>query len=266
LSLCPKESPLIKDKTIEECLQIILPMLKEDASIDDHNGYRQYINEEGEVVDEEGMKCFLFFVENILFAVNAQAKCFSSKEKRERVPISGVYSASDEAFALWTLQNYHMRWLRLRDVNDPKVKRSKEYDANYTSSNNGLKGNGISDEGYDRYTHLLALVEKKRANPVSGRNLEDYMRRTYFSMTNKNYTKVLDSPPSVLSGAISSLTGRSADASSKVPVDVVASHAPKDPVGAAAIAVFLKKASKNAQELRDDSGKGIYYGMETHAI
>ena len=185
-----------------------MPMIKEDPVTNDLaatsvDAYRDYFDEVGRVKNQEGLDCFLFFLNNVLCAVNAKLTKFGTSCNKERAKyfLSEVFSASDEAFALLLIKNYHHRWSKLLSQDTTyggKSSRSKDLDAKYTSSNSGVKNQGYSEAGLLRFWELVQIVTDKRAANSTGRNFEQALKQyitTGTSVMGADASNEEDAPP-----------------------------------------------------------------------
>ena len=93
--------------------------------------------------NKKNFEAFKYFVDRILPSVNAEFTKFGCKKtvRRKRNTIREVFLVSDEAYGLLMIENYE-GWWRKQYENPGKKKEwrtDKEYQAKYTSSNNGLQ-------------------------------------------------------------------------------------------------------------------------------
>lgn len=163
----------LEDKVMSEEL---IPLLM-------NNTYRDYFDEDGEIIAgrEDNYKAFVWFVKNVLSAINFERNNERAKrvyEEEDTNFISGVYSVTDEAFGLLMLKNYEKRWRN--QVKYPRYKlkdltTEDKYMAQFTSS---LKGNAKlswSGEGIRQYNEWMDKVEWLRGRKKTGVDMERFM-------------------------------------------------------------------------------------------
>ena len=157
--------------------------------------YRDYFDEAGNMIPgrEENFEAFVYFVDRILTSVNSKVNDYGPKI-RKAVAMSSVYSISDEAFALITLENYYTRWVRMlqaptlkmdsdgesvdRDVvhlDKTTQRTAKWFAAKYTASQRGKQITGWNKEGIARHLELARLVKGCRLDDRMGQQLEAKM-------------------------------------------------------------------------------------------
>jgi hypothetical protein len=135
-----------------------------------NNTYQDYFEEDGEIIAgrEDNYKAFVWFVKNVLSAINFERNNKRAKKVYDEEDpnfISGVYSVTDEAFGLLMLKNYEKRWRN--QVKFPRYKlkdltKEEKYMAQFTSS---LKENAKlswSGEGIRQYNEWMDKVEVLR--------------------------------------------------------------------------------------------------------
>lgn len=158
--------------------------------------YRDYLGEDGEVIEERRPEydLFAYVVGRFFPSVNPTVNVYN-KVIRKTVDVSKVFSPSDEAWVLLTMDNYRDRWLRM--LENPESKDATEntvvdgkvtvwrkgahrldpfFQAKYTSSQHGKKVSGWSDEGIQQFNWYVGEVKKLRALPLSGQLLEATLR------------------------------------------------------------------------------------------
>eukprot|EP00980_Cylindrotheca_fusiformis_P007872 scaffold1676_cov71-Cylindrotheca_fusiformis.AAC.1 len=119
------------------------------------DGYRDYIIEDDDLEETQekkkaGLVAFHYFVDRILASVNADRTKFGPEKHKRRVELllRDAFTVSDEAYALFILENYETRWrlLQYEHPNDKNKWRQDEvFQAKFTSSNNGLNHKSISN-------------------------------------------------------------------------------------------------------------------------
>jgi hypothetical protein len=148
-----------------------------------NNTYQDYFEEDGEIIAgrEDNYKAFVWFVKNVLSAINFERNNKRAKKVYDEEDpnfISGVYSVTDEAFGLLMLKNYEKRWRN--QVKFPRYKlkdltKEEKYMAQFTSS---LKGNAKlswSGEGIRQYNEWMDKVEWLRGRKKKGVDTERFM-------------------------------------------------------------------------------------------
>ena len=82
-----------------------------------NENYRDYLDGNGTLIPEreENFKAFVYFVDRILTSVNAKVNDYSPRIRKKAL-LKSVYSVSDEAFALITLENYCTCWIRMLEA------------------------------------------------------------------------------------------------------------------------------------------------------
>lgn len=162
-----------------------------------NENYRDYLDGNGTLIPEreENFKAFVYFVDRILTSVNAKVNDYSPRIRKKAL-LKSVYSVSDEAFALITLENYYTRWIRMLEAQNggeqedfsegddsdgpvpldkTTMRKSKWFEAKYTSSQRGKSVSGWTQEGISRFTDIAEKVKSCRKDNRMGEELEQYL-------------------------------------------------------------------------------------------
>ena len=137
--------------------------------------YHDYLDKDKKLREDRRpeFEAFVYMVDRILTSVNANVNRYRAAT-RKTTNLSEVFSVSDEAFALLMVDNYWVRWHRLRH---PKENKPKEwYAAQYTGSEEGRNESGFTRKGVQKYNDLVKMVQEKRREDRTGKDLEDYLR------------------------------------------------------------------------------------------
>eukprot|EP00980_Cylindrotheca_fusiformis_P000894 scaffold237_cov201-Cylindrotheca_fusiformis.AAC.1 len=153
------------------------------------DGYRDYIVEDNDSEEKKkkkkaGLVGFHYFVDRILASVNADRTRFGpEKHKKQRVSLllSNAFTISDEAYALFMLENYETRWrLQYEHPNDKnRWRQDKDFQAKFTSSNNGLNHKTSISNAIKSFNEKCAFVAKKRSDDTKGCVLEKKLQEGY---------------------------------------------------------------------------------------
>ena len=119
---------------------------------------------------------FEYFCDRILSRLRSRDTKY--KERKTRVPLSNIFTASDEAFALLMIYNEIDRWDNIPDpatlevmevTNRRKWKNTVE--KKFCSAKRG-SCDGWKDDGKKMYNDLVKKIEKLRKNPDTGSEFE----------------------------------------------------------------------------------------------
>ncbi|CAJ1943743.1 unnamed protein product [Cylindrotheca closterium] len=175
------------DKVPSDSLVVDLLEKNTDAAVGYRScgqGYRDYLTKDGTKVLQARTgqyQSFHYLVKRIMPSINCTNTKFDVRKQEET--ISNIFTVSDEAFALVLLENYESRWRKQHE--DPKSARlrgkehaaiSKEFNAKFTSSDDGLKlkSSGWSRQGIESYNEKLSSIGKLRRQSRTGAALEEY--------------------------------------------------------------------------------------------
>ena len=163
--------------------------------------YRDYFDKDGSLIPgrEGNYEAFVYFVDRILTSVNSRVNDYSPKV-RKAVELSKVFTVTDEAFALITLENYYERWVRMLEAGkndadedsegggvllDKTTQRTHDwFSAKYTSSQRGKQAMGWNVEGVARFTELAGMVKTRRWDDRMGSGLEKGLVRYWVGRDN----------------------------------------------------------------------------------
>eukprot|EP00980_Cylindrotheca_fusiformis_P021286 scaffold8194_cov118-Cylindrotheca_fusiformis.AAC.17 len=173
------------------------------------DGYRDYIVEDNDSEEKKkkkkaGLVGFHYFVDRILASVNADRTRFGpEKHKKQRVSLllSDAFTISDEAYALFMLENYETRWrLQYEHPNDKNKWRQqdKDFQAKFTSSNTGLNHKTSISNAIKSFNEKCPFVAKKRSDDTKGCVLEKKLQEGYKQGSGGEAMKA-DMPPGGIS-------------------------------------------------------------------
>eukprot|EP00980_Cylindrotheca_fusiformis_P012475 scaffold3068_cov133-Cylindrotheca_fusiformis.AAC.1 len=152
------------------------------------DGYRnykidEYDSEEKREKKKAGLVAFQYFVDRILASVNADRTRFGPEKHKNRVGLllSDAFTVSDEAYALYMLENYETRWrLQSQHPNDKnKWRQDEDFQAKFTSSNNGLNHKLSISNAIKSFNEKCEFVAEKRSVAETGILLEQMLKEQY---------------------------------------------------------------------------------------
>ena len=176
------------------------------------DGYRDYLGDDGEIKPEReyDYEAYKWFVQNVLFCINHELTELLSKQVHNMGYedfITKTYTASDEAFAIMLVVNYEQRWrnqvlVPTKDKNE--LAGNPIYATKYTSSKRGYCKLPWASEGIGLYNTLVAKIERLRARPRTGLELESVLKKglkTKKSKSRKRKVELIETRP-VVGGAL----------------------------------------------------------------
>ena len=165
--------------------------------------YRDYLDDNGDVIEDRRpyYELFLYVVGRFFPSMNPTVNVYNGII-RKTVDLSEVFSASDEAWVLLIMKNYTQGWLRM--LENPECKHATVntvvegkvtvwrrgshrvdpfFKAEYTSSQNGKKSSGWTNEGVKKFNEYLAIVKECRGEYSTGGALETCLREHWIGQT-----------------------------------------------------------------------------------
>jgi len=118
---------------------------------------------------------YAFFCHFLLSTVVGKIKWKKATKTGGRV--SNLATCSDEAMALWMLENSWEKWSYVANIGNEKlVNRAEAPDVRYTTGRgrSAMKYAGITKEGIARYNQLCMLVSEDRKNDMEKMEQEQF--------------------------------------------------------------------------------------------